>query len=119
MPDGIALGVIRRSHGVRGEASIEPWTNSLDRIFEFDRFTLVSPDDSKTREVTVESSRVHAGRALLKFAGIDSPEEVTELHNWTIEVPESSARTLEDDEYFLHDLAGLTLVDTTGKERGV
>ena len=115
----IVVGVIRKAHGVRGEASIEPWTDSPDRFDELESVTLVSPDERETREAAVESVRIHAGRALLKFAGIDSPEEVQLLHNWTVEIPEEQARALEEDEYFLHDLAGLTLVDAEGRERGV
>ena len=119
MPDRIAVGIIRKAHGVRGEASIEPWTDSLDRFEDLDAVTLVSPDDAETRNVRIESLRFHAGRVLLKFAGIDSPEAVQLLHGWTIEIPESQARALDEDEYFLHDLAGLTLIDTEGRERGV
>ena len=119
MSGRIALGIIRKSHGVRGEASIEPWTDSLDRFDELDSVTLVSPDEAKTRDVHVESVRVHTGRVLLKFAGIDSPENVQLLQGWTIEIPEDEARELEQDEYFLHDLVGLTLVDGQGRERGV
>ena len=119
MPARIAVGVIRKSHGVRGEASIEPWTDSADRFTELDDVTLVSPDESKTREVLIETARVHQGRALVKFSGIESPEELRELHNWTVEIPEAQARELEEDEYFLHDLVGLTLVDADGNERGV
>ncbi|HYO76183.1 MAG TPA: ribosome maturation factor RimM [Thermoanaerobaculia bacterium] len=119
MSDRIAVGIIRKAHGVRGEASIEPWTDSADRFDELESVTLVAPDDKETREVSVESVRMHAGRALLKFRGIDSPEEIQTLHNWTIEIPEDQARELEQDEYFLHDLIGLTLVDGEGKERGV
>lgn len=119
MADRIAVGIIRKAHGVRGEASVEPWTDAVDRFDELERVTLVAPDDKSTREVEVESVRIHAGRALLKFAGIDSPEEVQTLHNWTVEIPEEEARELEEDEYFLHDLIGLTLIDAEGKERGV
>lgn len=119
MADRIAVGIIRKAHGVRGEASIEPWTDSLDRFDELETVTLVAPDDSQTREVEVESVRIHAGRALLKFRTIETPEEVQTLHNWTVEIPEEEARELEQDEYYLHDLVGLTLVDTEGKERGV
>lgn len=115
----IAVGVIRKAHGVRGEASVEPWTDSPDRFDELETVTLVSPDERETRETAVESVRIHAGRALLKFAGIDSPEEIQLLHNWTVEIPEEKARALEEDEYFLHDLVGLTLVDAEGRERGV
>ena len=115
----IAVGVIRKAHGVRGEASVEPWTDSPDRFDDLESVTLVSPDERETREAAVESVRIHSGRALIKFAGIESPEEVQQLHNWTVEIPESEARELEKDEYYLHDLVGLTLVDAEGRERGV
>ena len=119
MSDRIAIGIIRKAHGVRGEASVEPWTDDLDRFEDVQAVTLVSPDDAKTRQTTIETFRIHAGRVLVKFAGIDSPEEVQLLHNWTLEIPEEEARELGEDEYYLHDLPGLTLVDAEGRERGV
>jgi 16S rRNA processing protein RimM len=71
------------------------------------------------RRARIESARAHAGRSLVKFSGIDSPEQLRDVQNWTIEIPESQARKLKKGEYFLHDLAGLTLVDAEGRERGV
>jgi len=114
----IAVGIIRKAHGVRGEASIEPWTDSAERFEELENVTLVAPDDSLTRELRVESVRAHGERALMKFAGIDTPEEIQTLHNWTIEIPADEARSLDEDEYFLHDLVGLKLIDAEGRERG-
>lgn len=119
MSGRIAVGIIRKAHGVRGEASVEAWTADLDRFADLDEVTLVSPDEASTRATSIETFRVHAGRALVKFAGIDSPEDVQLLHNWTVEIPEEKARKLEEDEYYLHDLPGLTLVDAEGRERGV
>ena len=115
----IAVGVIRKAHGVRGEASVEAWTDSPERFQELSAVTLVSPDESRIRESRIESVRFHAGRALVKFEGIDAPEDLRELHGWTVEIPESEARSLDADEYFLHDLVGLTLVDAEGQTRGV
>lgn len=115
----IALGIIRRPHGVRGEASIEPWTDSIERFSTIDRVTLVSPDEKSAREVRVESARTHGDRALVKFAGIQTPEEIRELRNWTVEIPESEARKPGDGEYYLHDLVGLRLVDESGHECGI
>ncbi|MEA2489187.1 MAG: rRNA processing protein RimM [Acidobacteriota bacterium] len=114
----IALGIIRKAHGVRGEASIEPWTDSLERFHDLETVTLVSPDEGKIRETKIESVRDHAGRSLIKFAGFDSPEALRDVQGWTVEIPETDARELEEDEYFLHDLVGLTLVDREGKTRG-
>jgi 16S rRNA processing protein RimM len=114
----IALGVIRKPHGVRGEASVEPWTNDAQRFEELTRVTLVSPDEAKTRETTIASVRLHGGRVLVTFDGIDTPEDVRELAGWTIEIPDEEARTLDDGEYFLHDLVGMQMVDGEGKPRG-
>jgi 16S rRNA processing protein RimM len=114
----IALGIIRKAHGVRGEASVEAWSDSPERFSDVSAVTLVSPDESTTRDSAVESVRIHAGRALVKFAGIASPEEVQLLQNWTVEVPSSQARKLDANEYFLHDLVGLTLIDGDGVTRG-
>ena len=113
----IALGRIRKPHGVRGEASVEPWTE-FERFREVPGVTLVSPDETQTRATRIETARVHGDRALIKFAGINTPEEMRELQEWTIEIPESDARKLEKDEYFLHDLVGLRLVDRDGNDRG-
>lgn len=115
----IAVGIIRKSHGVRGEASVEPWTDSPERFEELSVVSLVSPDGSSVREARIGSSRIHGGRALIKLHGVETPEEVQQLQNWTIEIPEEEARELDVDEYFLHDLIGLTLVDAAGRERGV
>jgi 16S rRNA processing protein RimM len=116
--DRIALGIIRKAHGVRGEASVEAWSDSPERFIEVSSVTLVSPDESSTRDASVESVRLHAGRALIKFTGIESPEEVQLLQNWTVEIPASEARKLEEEEYFLHDLVGLSLIDADGVTRG-
>jgi 16S rRNA processing protein RimM len=116
--DRIAIGIIRKAHGVRGEASVESWSDSPERFTEVSSVTLVSPDESSTRDVRIEAVRLHAGRALVKFAGIDSPEEVRLLQNWTVEIPSVDARKLDADEYFLHDLVGLTLIDSDGTHRG-
>ncbi len=98
---------------------MEIWSDSADRFAALREVTLVAPDESATREAIIDSSRAHAGRSLVKFSGIDSPEQLRDLQNWTIEIPESEARELGEDEYFLHDLAGLTLFDSDGRERGL
>ncbi|HEV8657714.1 MAG TPA: ribosome maturation factor RimM [Thermoanaerobaculia bacterium] len=119
MGERIAVGIIRKPHGVRGEASVEPWTESPERFRELRAVTLVSPDEANTRTIEIERARSHSDRALVKFRGIDSPEQIRALQNWTIEIPSSEARKLDPNEYFLHDLVGLTLVDSVGKQRGV
>jgi len=119
MADRIAVGVIRKPHGVRGEASVEVWTDSIERIASLKDVMLVSPDEKSERAAHIESVRAHKERALVKFREFAAPEELRDVYNWTLEISAEEARELEQDEYYLHDLAGLTLVDADGKERGV
>jgi len=111
----IALGIIRKPHGVHGEASVEPWTDSVDRFSELTDVILVSPDEHEKRPAKIESVRPHGERALVRFAGIASPEAVVDFQNWTVEIPISEARSLEGDEYFLHDLTDLEVRDAAGR----
>lgn len=117
MSDRIALGIIRKAHGVRGEANVDPWTD-FERFHELSEVILVAPDETETRKATLESAREHGDRVLIKFSGFATPEDVQQLQNWTIEIPESLARPLEKGEYFLHDLAGMHLIDNRGVDRG-
>ena len=117
MSDRIALGRIRKPHGIRGEASVEPWTE-FERFREVGTITLVSPDETETRDIKIETARFHGDRALIKFAGVSTPEDVNALREWTIEIPASESRKLEAGEYFLHDLIGVRLSDKDGGDRG-
>lgn len=111
-PSGlIAVGVVRKPHGVRGEASVEPWTNSIERLTELTDVILVSPDEKEQRPSAIASARIHVDRVLIRFAGIDSPEAVRAIQGWSVEIPAEQARELEEGEYFLHDLVGLEVID--------
>lgn len=114
----IAVGVIRRPHGIRGEISVEPLTDDPGRFAELDRLYLVRPDRSGTEETRIESARVHGQRVLLKIEGVETPERVRELAGWTLEIAPEDARTLEENEYFLHDLEGLSVVTPEGRTVG-
>ena len=118
-PDSlVAVGVLRRSHGVRGEASVELLTDSADRFEDLDRVFLVDPGRKKVIESSVKTFRPHKERVLVLFNGIESPEAVAQYRDWTIEVPEDEARELDENEYFLHDLVGLKVVDRDGQSLG-
>lgn len=116
--DLIAVGIVRKPHGVRGEASVEPWTDDLARFDDLERVFLVSPDRRTIRETALRTFRPHSGRALLGLEGIDSPEQVDRIREWTVEIPASEARALDEGEVFLHDLVGLMLFEESGRELG-
>jgi len=117
--DLVGVGVIRKAHGLRGEASVEPLTDSPARLAELKEVVLVSPDRKSLHPIRIRSTRFHGPRALIQFEGIDRPESVREFYQWSLEIPEDQLRQLAPGEYFLHDLVGLEAVDPRGQRLGM
>ncbi|HYT27289.1 MAG TPA: ribosome maturation factor RimM, partial [Actinomycetota bacterium] len=64
------------------------------------------------------SSRLHQGRLLLAFQGIDDRTAADSLRGRLLSIPARAARPLEPGEYWPHQLVGLAVVDRDGEERG-
>jgi tRNA (guanine37-N1)-methyltransferase len=106
----IGVGVIRKPHGIKGEASVEPLTDSVERLAELTAVYLVSPDRKSIRPARIDGTRFHGPRALVHLEGVESPEQLRDLQNWSIEIGEDQLRKLGEGEYFIHDLIGLEVV---------
>jgi tRNA (guanine37-N1)-methyltransferase len=111
----VSVGIIRKAHGVRGEASVESLTSSPERFSELDEVFLVAPEGASIQPARILSARAHGDRALVRFDVIDSPEKVRDFQNWTVDVLEENARELEEGEYFIHDLVGLSAFSPSGE----
>ena len=114
----VAVGQIRRAHGVRGDASVQLLTDSVERLSELDHVFLVDPSRESIEQTRIADVRPHKDFALVRLAGIDSPEALASYRSWTIEIPEEETRELDEDEFFLHDLDGLEVFDESGRSLG-
>ena len=65
---------------------------------------------SVEKTLTVEATRRSGENLLLKFSGIDSPEESKLLADFELWVPKAQAAPLEEGEVYLADLVGCSLV---------
>jgi len=104
----VAIGKIRTSHGVRGEVKILSYSGFYDH---FERLSEVSARKSGVEKtLRVESTRWTGDRLLLKFVGIDSPEEAKLLADFELWVSRDHAAPLEEGEVYLADLIGCSLI---------
>jgi len=69
------------------------------------------------KTLKVEATRRMGDNLLLKFAGIDSPEEAKLLADFELWVPKAQAAPLEEGEVYLADLVGCSLI-FTGEVKG-
>ncbi len=104
----LATGVIRGSHGVRGELKVQSFSGETGHFSQLERVTLRK--GTTTVEYRVEGVRRQRGKVLLKLADIDSPEAARHFTGYEIWVPREQAAPCGEDEYYIADLLGLKLV---------
>ncbi|MBQ7567707.1 16S rRNA processing protein RimM [bacterium] len=114
----VAIGKILRPHGVRGEMRTLILTDFPDRFFDTQEVFFLSPDRKKVKRFELVNARYHANWILLKFAGIDTPEAVSEYRHWLITVPQDELVELEEGEYWHFQLEGLQVEDENGQQLG-
>ena len=104
----LATGVIRSPHGVKGYVKVRPFSDDFDHFFTLDEITVQKGD--KARRLSVEKVQEHSGELLMKFKGIETPEDARFLSGWDILVPREQASPLAEGEVYTADLQGMKLV---------
>jgi len=108
MKQVLATGIIRSPHGVRGYVKVHPFSDDFEHFFRLKEVVLQRGD--KTRTEVIESVQSHSGELLVKFRGIDSPEDARFVSGWDILVPRNQASKLGEGEVYTADLQGMKLV---------
>lgn len=117
MEDRFQVGVITSPHGVRGEVKVFPTTDDVKR---FKRLKEVILDTGKEKvPLEIEGVKFFKQFVILKFKGLDTPEEVAKYRQKSLYVTRENAVRLGKDEYFIADLMGLKVYDEADAEIGV
>lgn len=69
--------------------------------------------------IRIQAVRGHDRELLLRFTGMNTPEEVGRLRNEIVYVKTSELPPLPEGEYYHHQLMGLKVVDEAGEVLGV
>lgn len=117
-PSLLVVGTIIRPHGLRGAVIVEPDTDNPDRFARGERM-LVEELPGRYREVTVESCLPQRHRLLVRLEGVLDREGAEVLRGRHILIRAENAARLEDGEYWIYDLEGMTVEDEEGLELGV
>lgn len=113
----ITVGILGRSHGVKGQIKCHPETHDLNR-HKLLKHVFVTVG-KETLELDIEKSSLAGKDWLLKFVGYDAPETVSKLTNGELQIPIEERLPLPEGEYYFSDFPGFKVVDETGKALGV
>ena len=110
-PVYLMLGKLRRAHGIKGEIPLEVYSDMLE---------LLSPDQvvyvGETHQaLTIEATRWKNELLLLKFKNLDDREIVSKLTNDYVYVKTDQLPSLDEEEFYYHQLLGLRVFEEDGK----
>jgi len=108
----IAVGRINGTWGLRGHVKVTPLTSNSQR-FQTGAVLLVRGQPHRVLDVATPK-----GYPCVRFEGYASREVAEALRDTLIEIEESDLPPLPQDQYYLHDLEGLTVVTTDGEKLG-
>jgi 16S rRNA processing protein RimM len=111
--DKIVIGKITGVHGVRGEIKVFPLTDNMNRFYDLDYFLC-----GNTR-YGIENVRTHKGQVLVKAVEINDRTQAKKLQGKMMEVNREDAVELNEGEYFIEDLKGMKVYDTSSEKTAV
>ncbi len=114
-PVFIAVGFLRRAHGIRGEMIMDVLTDFPERLKP--RRILYAGDEHEP--VRIQSVRWHNKVMLVKLVGCENPEDAAKYRNVTLFVRVDELPPLPEGEYYHHQLIGLRVLQENGDVVGV
>lgn len=116
--DYLQIGKIVNTVGVRGEVKIYPTTDDPKRFDLLDEIeTLDTAGNKKT--FSVERVRYQKNLVFMKLSGVDDMDTAAGLRGHTIIVDRANALPLDQDQYFIADLIGLSVITEEGQKLGI
>ncbi len=114
----LVVGRIGRPHGLRGEVTIEVRTD--DPALRFAPGSVLVTDPAERGPLTVLAARLHSGRLIVAFDGVDDRDDAEELRGTLLEIDSADLKPLTDpEEFYDHDLIGLAVVTVQGDHVGL
>jgi 16S rRNA processing protein RimM len=113
----LVVARIGRAHGIKGEVTVEVRTDEPE--LRLGPGAVLATDPASVGPLTIATGRVHSGRLLLRFEGVNDRNAAEALRNTLLiadvdpdELPEG------EDEYYDHQLIDLDVVTEDGVEVG-
>lgn len=116
------VGRIRRSHGVKGDVLVEPFTGTPGALLAPGVPVFLGrsagPDPLVHDAVVVETMEVRGDGLLLRIEGVSDRNAADLLRGRFLFVPIASLPAPAKDEVFLHDLVGMMVATDDGTDLG-
>lgn len=114
----VRVGRIVNTHGIRGQLKVMADTDFASERFAPGEKLWIVHNGKSIRTVTVDKAQVHKGTYLISFDGMTNINEVEAYKGMWLAITSDQQHELEEDEFYHHEIIGLTVHTTQGKELG-
>ncbi|MBI5919373.1 MAG: ribosome maturation factor RimM [Nitrosomonadales bacterium] len=114
----VVMGKIVAAHGIQGWVKIQPFTEYLDSLNDYDHWWL-GAEKSPWREFELLDCAVHGKVLVARLAGCDDRNASEKLKGLLVAVPRKDLPEADEGEYYWSDLIGLRVLNLAGDELGV
>lgn len=112
--DLVEIARITGPKGLKGKMWITPYGDSFERFHHYSHLRIGKQGEPRK---VLGLSR-HKGKYLIGLEGITGIVQVEAVKGESLYILREQLEPLGEDEYYWHDLIGMTVVDTQGKELG-
>ena len=116
MTDRFRIGVITKTHGLKGDVAVFPTSDDLDRYSYLEKCFIKTGNNY--REVTCNSCKYMKSTVVLGFDEITSIEEAEKIIKAEIYVDREDAVPLEEGEFYMADILGFKAILEDGSVIG-
>ena len=114
----LEIGQIVNTFGIKGMVKVKPFTDDTEK--RFDNLKKVYIQNKNTRkEYEIEEVKYHKEMVLIKFKGIENPEDANLLRNYYLVVDRDKEEPLEEGTYYIVDMIGLEVYTDDGEKLGI
>ncbi|WP_426149953.1 ribosome maturation factor RimM [Pseudomonas sp. DC3000-4b1] len=114
--DLIVIGKIVSVHGVRGEVKVYSFTDPIENLLQYTRWTL--RHEGIVKQVEMTRGRSQNKVLVAKLKGLDDREEARLLAGYEICIERSLLPDLTDGDYYWYQLEGLQVINGEGQVLG-
>ena len=109
--DKIAIGIVKSSHGLKGEVKVKVYTNYLS-VFEREMDYLLYNSDKKRHLIARIDTIMNSGKHLIiNFQGFESIEDANKISGFEIYISLEHLPDIGEDGYYFYQLFDCQVVD--------
>ena len=114
----VILGHVSRAHGVHGALVVTPYGDDPELILTGRNLFLLSPDGLEKRSVEYFKGKIATQGLIVKIKNITTRDAAAALQGWRVAIDRANLPEPAEDEVYLADLIGLTVVTGDGQTVG-